>query len=512
MSGYLAHLPPVLRSRHLGDLLKIFEKILTGIDDDVPASTPVARTIDTLPDLYDPARTPEDFLPWLAGWLGLELRPGWSAAQRRRVVAQIMDLHRVRGTTRGLAGLLDLAVPTPERQRITVDGGAKILFARGSGVHALLSTGPHIRRPPDRTLAYSGLVSPQCLAVTPDGTLIVGDAGGIGGKPKPGVWRITRTGAYADLTGGPPVPRPLGSATWALNSPVAVAVDPTPPGWKVYVLDVQQTGLRVFRITSANPFQEETVQTHASVRGVVPAAAACDRGRLLILNRQTKQIVDVDPGSAAAPPPVTALPGAAGPRSLLVAEDGRLIVGDTRAEGPAELLRVDRASGAVEPLLAAVPAAANPLLAPYAIAPEENGRLLVLDAGLQPDQDPTHPYLRGVLRPAGLYRIDLRQNPPTVTRVTDPGGLVFPRGMVRYEGVAYLCDGGEPLSRNETTGGVARRNFRAAAHEPAVIVHFARAGATEEDQRAVLRSVGEALDRERPASALHTLLSAIGTD
>ncbi|TKK89558.1 hypothetical protein FDA94_09210 [Herbidospora galbida] len=513
--SYLERLPTVLRSPDLGDLLMVFEKLLDGIDDDAPASSPpLAQLIETLPDLYDPARTRADLLPWLAGWLGFELPPGWTVEQRRRVIAGIMDLHLRRGTRAGLAGLLDLAVAAPDRQRVTVDSGGKVLFARADGrVHTLVSQGPYIRAAPNRTLAYPGLVSPQCLALTPGGDLLVGDAGGIGGRPAPGVWRITRTGAYADLTGGPPVPRPLGSAAWNLTAPVAVAVDPAAAGWILYVLDIQQTGLRLSRLTAANPFQEEIVPVHATVRNVVDVTAAVvDGGHLLILNRRDRRIVDVDLAASAAEPRTIALTGLTAPRSLTVTGD-RYIVGDTRPEAPADLFQVPKAGGAPVPLLAGVPEAGNPLLAPYAVIQEDARVLLVLDVGLQPDQDPARPYLRRSLRPAALYRVDLRPNPPRVTRVSEPGGMVFPRGMVRHEGTVYLCDGGEPLSRNETApNGVPRRNLRASANELAVIVHFVRAGATTAEQRAILRSIGDALDRERPASALPTLLSAIGAN
>jgi len=83
--------------------------------------------------------------------------------------------------------------------------------------------------------------------------------------------------------------------------------------------------------------------------------------------------------------------------------------------------------------------------------------------------------------------------------------------MVWHEGIAYLCDGGEPFNSDET-GPAPRRNFRASANELGVIVHFARTGASVEDHRAALRSIAETLDRERPASALTTRLTAIGTN
>lgn len=518
MSAYLDYLPAVLRSRDLGDLLSVFEKLLVGIDDGVTTpGTPVVSTIDALPDLYDPARTPQELLPWLAGWLGFELRSGWTTEQRRRVVAGIMRLHLLRGTSAGLAGLLELAVPVPERQRITLDAGTKVLFSRPlpgskSPVHTLLSQGPYLRQAPNRTPAHSGLVSPQCIALTPDGDLVIGDAGGVGASPAPGVWRITRTGAYADWTGGPPVPRPLGPAGWNLAPPVAVAVDPTPPGWRLYVLDVQQTGLRLSRVDSATPFEQQTVATHASLRGVVDVSAAvCEAGHLFVLNKKDKRVLDVDLAAPTAAPRTIPLPGLTVPRSLLFGADGRLVIGDARAEGPAELYRLDPAGGAPTPLLAGLPAADNPLLAPYAVLQEDTHLLLVLDVGLQPDQDPNRPYLRRALRPPALFRVDLRTDPPRVTRASEQGGLVFPRGMVQREGTVYLCDGGEPFTRDETTAGATpRRNFRASTNEFGVIVHFARTGASTEDQRAALRSLADALERERPASALPTRLTAIG--
>src|SRR5687767_11584759 len=84
-SSYLQHLPPVLWQDEpdlpefsLGAFLRIFEKILTGIDDGVAVAhgghthESISTMISGMPDLFDPWRTPPQFLAWLASWVGLE--------------------------------------------------------------------------------------------------------------------------------------------------------------------------------------------------------------------------------------------------------------------------------------------------------------------------------------------------------------------------------------------------------------------------------------------------------
>jgi phage tail-like protein len=64
---------------------------------------PVFLALDGLPDYLDPALTPEDFLEWLAGWVGVLLDENWPIERRRTFVAQAADLYRLRGTRAGLA-------------------------------------------------------------------------------------------------------------------------------------------------------------------------------------------------------------------------------------------------------------------------------------------------------------------------------------------------------------------------------------------------------------------------
>lgn len=66
--------------------------------------------INSLFRLFDPQRTPERFLSWLAGWVALTLRKDIDVARQRRVVANIARLYRIRGTRLYLEELLKLYV------------------------------------------------------------------------------------------------------------------------------------------------------------------------------------------------------------------------------------------------------------------------------------------------------------------------------------------------------------------------------------------------------------------
>jgi phage tail-like protein len=69
---------------------------------------PVIAVLDGFADYLDPALAPEDFLEWLTGWVALEVDERWTAEQRRRLVSSAVDVHRWRGTARGLAAQVRL--------------------------------------------------------------------------------------------------------------------------------------------------------------------------------------------------------------------------------------------------------------------------------------------------------------------------------------------------------------------------------------------------------------------
>jgi phage tail-like protein len=77
-----------------------FAQRFTGALDHVLA--PILTTLDCLDAYLDPRLTPDDVLDWLAGWVAFRLDEGWTGMQRRELVARAVELHRWRGTRRGL--------------------------------------------------------------------------------------------------------------------------------------------------------------------------------------------------------------------------------------------------------------------------------------------------------------------------------------------------------------------------------------------------------------------------
>ncbi|HEU4422529.1 MAG TPA: phage tail protein [Pilimelia sp.] len=78
-----------------------FTQRLTQALDEVLA--PVLLTLDCLSYYFDPRVCPADILEWIAGWVALTLDDTWTLEQRRALVANAVELHRWRGTRRGLA-------------------------------------------------------------------------------------------------------------------------------------------------------------------------------------------------------------------------------------------------------------------------------------------------------------------------------------------------------------------------------------------------------------------------
>jgi phage tail-like protein len=85
----------------------------TAALDDLLA--PVFLTLDSFPAYLDPWLAPDDFVPWLASWVGVSLDPAWPAGRRRAAIAGAAELYRWRGTVRGVARAVELATGvTPE--------------------------------------------------------------------------------------------------------------------------------------------------------------------------------------------------------------------------------------------------------------------------------------------------------------------------------------------------------------------------------------------------------------
>lgn len=119
VSSYLQYLPAILQEDpFMGRFLLAFEKILSGVKDlpnyekiiqgnseNVPGLEEIINRIETY---FHPQETPEQFLPWLAGWVALSLRDDWETSTKRAFIREIVKLYRIRGTKEGLASVLKL--------------------------------------------------------------------------------------------------------------------------------------------------------------------------------------------------------------------------------------------------------------------------------------------------------------------------------------------------------------------------------------------------------------------
>ncbi|MBV2155431.1 phage tail protein [Kitasatospora sp. SUK 42] len=107
------------------------QRFTAGLDT---VLAPVFATLDSLPAYFQPRLAPADFLDWLASWVAVEVDPAWPVEVRRAVVERAVELHRWRGTRRGLA----------ERLRLVLGAGAEIVDGGG----ASWTTAPGAAPPP----------------------------------------------------------------------------------------------------------------------------------------------------------------------------------------------------------------------------------------------------------------------------------------------------------------------------------------------------------------------------
>lgn len=102
---------------------------LTDAFDGVLA--PAIAVLDCLDAYVDPLLAPDDFIDWLASWVGLDLDAHWEESRRRHSVMAAITLHRARGTIEGLRAQLSLA--TDAQVEVTETGGT--VWALTPGAH-----------------------------------------------------------------------------------------------------------------------------------------------------------------------------------------------------------------------------------------------------------------------------------------------------------------------------------------------------------------------------------------
>ncbi|HEY5958515.1 MAG TPA: phage tail protein [Polyangiaceae bacterium] len=116
-SGTTGMFPP----NFLGRFLLPFEELLLGLgtDQDITARG-LEEVIANIARYFEPrsqttpasgpdsGSTPDEFLPWLAGWVALTLRDDWTPVQKRELIARTAQLYQLRGTKRGIEEVLTI--------------------------------------------------------------------------------------------------------------------------------------------------------------------------------------------------------------------------------------------------------------------------------------------------------------------------------------------------------------------------------------------------------------------
>jgi phage tail-like protein len=131
-----ARLPAVLQED------AFLQRLLLAFDDSL---APVFTTLDGLACYLDPKLAPEDFLDWLADWVGVRIHESWPTDQRRAVVANAAEIHRRRGTVPGLADAVRLAVGGVRDVVVEDSGGTSWSQAPGAQLPGQATARLHVR-------------------------------------------------------------------------------------------------------------------------------------------------------------------------------------------------------------------------------------------------------------------------------------------------------------------------------------------------------------------------------
>jgi phage tail-like protein len=526
-STYTKYLPAVLSGKDppapafsLSTMLRIFEKILTGIPDGVPIQhgththDAIQDVIASLSRRFGAWTAPAADLDWLAQWVALQYPAAWDEYQRRKILAEIVPIYVRRGIKDGLDDFLDIYAVSSRKPRVVVDDSSKVLFVQvpASGISSIYTL-----------VSQEPLIAPHGIAMGPDESFFLADVGNNAGVIiNPAVWRLSASGQY-DYAGPLVHAQPLGPTPFNLNAPIAVVCDQAVP-FGIYILD-GGLSFELYYLTSpaytdaaplvANAGQLSVPWGIALALDLTGDVLVLDRGALPAAPSNTK-IAEVH--FVGAPPVFNAntahaLPGIIEPLSLVVLKNGNLVIGDGMNQTlavPADLVLVDRTNPLwpTSSLLGAVPAANNPLVAPTAIVQEDANHLLVVDAGLKPFvPDPATPFNCVIGRQAAVYRVDLSQVPPTITAVSETRQLTYPRGAVMAaEGRLHICDPGLP----DVTG-FSTRAWRATMQQFAVDVHFSGPPAVtplqKQERNQFLQSIADVVIDGKPSQSQWKVIS-----
>lgn len=142
------HLPALLQEDTFA------QSFTAGLDE---VLCPVFASLDGLECYIDSRLAPEDFLRWLAHWVGVELDERWPVERQRAFVAAAIDLYARRGTVAGLRAHLELV--TGGEVTIAESGGAASSQSSGGDLPGQTAPRMSIRV----TVADTSAVDPRAL-------------------------------------------------------------------------------------------------------------------------------------------------------------------------------------------------------------------------------------------------------------------------------------------------------------------------------------------------------------
>jgi phage tail-like protein len=105
--------------------------------------SPIFLTLDALEAYVDPWLAPEDFLEWVAEWVGVPLDQDLPVAQQRMLVARAASLYGWAGTARGIADVVEIY--TGVRPEVEDTGGTSWSASPGGDLPGSPDAGVTVR-------------------------------------------------------------------------------------------------------------------------------------------------------------------------------------------------------------------------------------------------------------------------------------------------------------------------------------------------------------------------------
>lgn len=531
ISSYINYLPSFLWSQNndpsqaLGRILSIFEKILTGnIQDGAPIihgdhqHDDFEKSIDELYQLFNPWRTRTDILPWLASWVALTLEEDWSEYQKRKLISEIVSFYQQRGLKKGLHTYLDIYTMTKAKPRIAIDNGDAIFRAtfleNGTAeLHAIAHSNSVSVPAGIITGLITVLLHPSGIAADSQNYYIVADQGDrtLTVPSNPSLWKISSTGEIGYTSGNPPMPNPIYSGP-PLDNPRAMVVD-SMDRYSVLNIETSPSGTAIYRFAPPDYAIIETVIHSCDTTPTFPAVDPVD----MILDASENFIVldrGDDSKSPVVPPKIIKVsesPVVVTSYDLTNASDltanvveptaivmdlmdssGCFIIADAKNQystDPANLIRFNPIDQSQIRLLDVQ----NPLIFPSGIAFESPKSLLVCDTGVRRGMV-AEPNNRVMAEPATIYRVDLSQSSPTVTRLTPERKLVNPTKMMfDRKGKLIITDMGESRFFFK------ERNWRAGTNEFGVVLLFSeQRHIPDRDRFKIRQDIMNVIEEQKP--------------